>query len=242
MAKNGLNKKISAIFEGVPIPKNDNSQQSGGASEQPLIVDELLSSSVRPGQTIQPSPQTASLKSTAAVKNSAPIPWRKYLKQIENKLFAPKPGVDVAKQKKMAVLILALFIILIFVVTHVLKSSTPASANAQVIPAVNAQNPAVTNAGGAAGGSEGGINWQTPEKYPETLRDPMQAGVSTSGQGENVAIVVKGIVYSERPSAVIDDKIVHQGDKVSGATVVKINKNNIEFEIDGKKWTQEVRR
>jgi hypothetical protein len=251
MAKNGLQKKISTIFEGVAIPKNDNSQQSpavsrqggsAGASEQTSIVDELLSPPIQPGQTAQPSPQAASPKLPASLKNSAPVPWRKYLKQIENKLFAPKPGVDVAKQKKMAVLMLVLFIILIFVLIHILKPSTPVSTSAQVATPPNAKNPAVANAGGTAGVSEGKINWQTPEPYPTTLRDPMQAGASVGGQGGSGGIVIKGIVYSDHPSAVIGTQIVHQGDKVSGATVVKINEKNVEFEMGDKKWTQEVQR
>jgi hypothetical protein len=70
----------------------------------------------------------------------------------------------------------------------------------------------------------------------------MQAGLSASGQGGNGDLVVKGIVYSEHPSAVIGTQIAHQGDKVSGATVIKINKNDVEFEMGDKKWTQEVQR
>jgi hypothetical protein len=70
----------------------------------------------------------------------------------------------------------------------------------------------------------------------------MQAGVSAGSQGGNGGIVIKGIVYSERPAAVIGTQIVHQGDKVSGATVIKINENNVEFEMGDKKWTQEVQR
>jgi hypothetical protein len=35
-------------------------------------------------------------------------------------------------------------------------------------------------------------------------------------------------------------EIVHVGSKVAGATVTKINKDDVEFEINGKKWTQKV--
>jgi hypothetical protein len=67
----------------------------------------------------------------------------------------------------------------------------------------------------------------------------MKPGLSAGGHGGG--LIVKGIVYSEdKPSAVIDSQIVHQGEKIGGVTVVKINKNNVEFEVDGKTWTQEV--
>ncbi len=55
-------------------------------------------------------------------------------------------------------------------------------------------------------------------------------------------IEIKGILYSEEnPSAIIGTEIVHEGATVSGATVVKINKDSVEFERDGKRWTQKVK-
>jgi type II secretory pathway component PulC len=70
----------------------------------------------------------------------------------------------------------------------------------------------------------------------------MQIGsVTTTTDGEIGQITVKGIVYSEdNPSAIIGNEILHEGDKVSGATIVKINKNSVEFEMNGKKWSEKV--
>ena len=49
-------------------------------------------------------------------------------------------------------------------------------------------------------------------------------------------------MYSEdNPTAVVGKKIVHVGEKVSGATVVGIDKDSVEFEMNGKEWTQKVR-
>ena len=88
-------------------------------------------------------------------------------------------------------------------------------------------------------GSE--IDGQIPASYPTMLRDPMQFGPATATQGETGKLIVKGIVYSEdNPSAVIGSQIVHEGDEVSGATVVKINKDSVEFEMNDKRWTQKV--
>ena len=87
------------------------------------------------------------------------------------------------------------------------------------------------------------IDWQVPALYPTTLRDPMQFGSATTAGAVLSEIVVKGIVYSkDNPSAVIGTQIVHEGEKISGATIIKINEDNIEFEMNGEKWMQKVGR
>jgi hypothetical protein len=54
--------------------------------------------------------------------------------------------------------------------------------------------------------------------------------------------LVTGIVYSaDKPSAIIDRKIVHEGDVIYGATVVKIYRDGVKFSKKGKNWEQKVR-
>ena len=52
--------------------------------------------------------------------------------------------------------------------------------------------------------------------------------------------VVGGIVYCAKPSAIVDRQIVHEGDVISGITVVKISKDNVRFSRKGKDWEQKV--
>lgn len=53
--------------------------------------------------------------------------------------------------------------------------------------------------------------------------------------------VVIGILYSsDKPSAIIDNKIVHELDTIHGVTVVKIYKDKVKFQKNGKRWEQEV--
>jgi uncharacterized membrane protein len=55
-------------------------------------------------------------------------------------------------------------------------------------------------------------------------------------------VALKGILYSEdNPSAIVGDKIVKEGDIINGIRVVKINKNTVEFEKDGERWTQRTK-
>jgi hypothetical protein len=55
-------------------------------------------------------------------------------------------------------------------------------------------------------------------------------------------VALKGILYSEdNPSALIGETIVREGDIIDGVKVVKINKDTVEFEKDGEKWTQRTK-
>jgi hypothetical protein len=53
--------------------------------------------------------------------------------------------------------------------------------------------------------------------------------------------LVTGIVYSaDKSSAIVDRQIVHEGDVIHGATVVKIYKDKVKFSKSGKSWEQKV--
>jgi uncharacterized membrane protein len=55
-------------------------------------------------------------------------------------------------------------------------------------------------------------------------------------------VALKGILYSEdNSSALIGETIVAEGDIIDGVKVVKINKDSVEFEKDGEKWTQQTK-
>jgi len=171
----------------------------------------------------QPSPVT---------KPHRQIPLLKIWGQISAKLFASKPGGDSRRQKIMILAMPVLLVVFIFVLTQVLR--TPARPAAKPTNK-SASSDAVFN---------GKINWELPAPYPKTIRDPMTFGaVATQTQEDTSKPMVKGIVYSEdNPCAVVGDRIVSAGDVVQGATVVKINRDSVEFAIGDKNWTQKVER
>ncbi|MHC4159810.1 MAG: hypothetical protein ACYSSO_12110 [Planctomycetota bacterium] len=52
---------------------------------------------------------------------------------------------------------------------------------------------------------------------------------------------VTAILYSEdNPSAIVNGELVKEGDLINDVKVVKIHKNNVEFENNGQRWTQEA--
>ena len=58
---------------------------------------------------------------------------------------------------------------------------------------------------------------------------------------KTIEVIVKSILYSEdNPSAVIGGRIVHEGETIRGVSVIKISRDNVEFEMNGKRWTQKV--
>lgn len=263
MAKNraGLHKEIASIFDGVPILKDNGTGQSFGAAAadqaghipptppapepQNIPTPKPNQPAPSPAKTTRPKPEADADTKTAradyrgktkdpgllsgpwSLKSGA---WRSW-EQIKNKLFTPKLGVSATRQKATVILIPVLFIVLIFVFIQVLATpSQQAAASASFEPS-NA--PAASDS----------IDWEIPAQYPTTLRDPMRISSATTGQLETGRPVVKGIVYSQdNAAAIIGTQVMREGEKVSGATIVKINRDSVEFEMNGKRWTQKVQR
>lgn len=237
--KAGLHKEISSIFKGVPLKRdNDTAPRSGTDASQPphrtfSRLPALERQEPEAAEPKKPAPQTAPPRpkeSKPPKKSSGPSLLQKACERIKNKLHTRKKGVSNNRQKTMVLLVPMLAIALIVVLFNVL--STPSANTA-------AKGPSAAAAASAASGNE--INWQVPPVYPETLRDPTQFGPATT-QAHLGSLTVRGIVYSENPSAVIGTRIVRAGDEISGAKVIKINQDSVEFEMDGKRWTQKVQR
>jgi len=289
--KAGLQKKVSSVFKGVPVPQNNGSQQPSGTPTpdpahgvppKPVAADRQVSQSSlikklnqsedsldntaqkqtpnvlpKPTSTNQmtqnplikklPQPEE-SLKQAAKAAQPKSSPFIKetsdgLLQQIKNKLFTPKPGVSPTKQKAMVIMVPILAIIMIFVFRQVLSKAPRKTKGAGTddTPVVVAN---------ADSGRE--IDWKIPEPISIMTRDPIKLPDEsntqngdpneTTGKVTTGTIIIRDIVYShDRPSAVIGSKIVYVGDKVNDATIIKINRDSIEFETDEKKWVQKVR-
>ena len=283
--KAGLQKKVSSVFNGVPIPRNNNAQQSSGtpapentvntppklvppesqSTQSPLIkkLQQSEESSEKTTPTKQPESGQFVGKKTAPAKQpeggqfvgEKAAPAKKpesqkfvevtspgLLQQIKDKLFEPKPGVSPTRQKAMVILVPALAIIMIFMLRQVL-SKAPRKTDG----ATN-NDPSVVV---AAVDSDNEIDWKIPEPLPAMMRDPIklpdesnfQNGElnGTTGETETETISVKAILYSvDKPSAVINDRILHVGDKINDATVINISQDGVKFERNGEEWVQKV--
>ncbi len=255
MSKNkaGLHKQVSSIFNGVPIPKEDKTEQSAptATKEQPtygppshlsgatLLPDQLTKSppkAIPTEKSKEAEKKPAQVQAPVEIKSSGPSALQQAIKRIKDKLFAPKPGVSPARQKAMVVLVPVMFIGMVLAFYKVLGGGEGETPGPNVITPSNNTTAAASSA----------IDWKIPELYPTTLRDPMQFKkeevTPTDTPKKTEEIIIKGIIFSEEdPSVIIGIDILHEGDKVSGATIVKINQNSVEFEMNGKKWTQKVK-
>jgi len=259
--KAGLHKEISSIFDGVPVPTNQGMARPhlGPPGPQP---GQAGYDSPRPAPRGPENPQIPGglQQFRQAGRPGAPAHARARtanqgaLRQMTKKLFGPKEGVSATRQIVMAVLVPILLVGLIIALTRVLGAPSSKSTWSPK------PKPVAT-----AGQADSEIDWQMPEPYPAGLRDPMQLTAEMTAQIEAEAIAktqavavtpgdtgtteqqptkpqelaVTGILFSEdNPSAVIGTRIAHVGDTIAGATIVKINLTTVEFEKDGKSWTQ----
>ena len=264
MRKSGLHKQISSIFDGVPVPANS------ALSEEPEVLDELMEPAAlnvsEATATQETAPQSsgpslvqrmsgASLEcdSVPIVQVGRPMPTSKpeivaksamgpsFSKQIKKAVFGAHSRLD-ARQKKTGVLVGILSIVF----AAVLFVSLGGVGQTQATAANAADSDSATSTQVTKKTAQ---EWQRPEPLPQSLRNATSPVVMRSGttQGEtateNGALTVKGIVFSKnKPSAIINNEILSEGQTFDGITITKITKETVEFKTDEKRWTQTVQR
>ncbi len=224
-------------------PKDEPVQESGAKpAHQPQFVTakKAKRETTQQSKVIPVRRPEADNGNIAKKRNAVKVVSNGFWGQITNKLFAPKPGVSTTKQKVMVVMLPVLFILLlIFVFSGGVFGTSENKAEAGDEKSVSSIASADLNAQ---------IDWKIPETYPETNRDPMKLGPVERVPDQNesgglIELTVKSILYSEdNPSVVIGNSIFHEGEKVRGVSIIKINKDNVEFVMNGRIWSQEVQR
>lgn len=250
--RTGLQSEIAGIFSGVPVPKKGGkrSQSDGSATKsdtpttKPVDPAQERSGSVIP-KPVAPQPKKIEEPVPAApkpkvVEIKAPEQFTKKIpkkvkRKRKDKIFAPKSGVSASRQKVSIVLFIVFSAALVIVLLRPYYTSRRNTAS-RTAKQADERTATVANIE---------IDWPIPSVYSESLRDPMQLDSSPppppveSSEG----VVVRGIVVSEdRKYAVIGTQYLQEGGIVPGTKIrVKtINPSSVEFEEDGKVWTQKV--
>ena len=249
--RTGLQSEIAGIFSGVPVPKKGGTRSKSDSPEQkPVDPASKQSGSVIPKQ-VTPQPQVPvapvpkkieeplpAAPKPKVVEVKAPKRIAKYTpkktKRRKDKLLAPKSGVSSSRQKAGIILFIFLSTILVIVL---LRPYLLSPEKRTTSPSGGKQD----NSSSIMANIE--IDWPVPAVYSAAdLRDPMVLGQKPPPIIESSEdVVVRGIVVSEdRKYAVIGTDTVQEGDLVPGTNikVIKINPNSVEFEEDGKTWTQ----
>ena len=154
--------------------------------------------------------------------------------------IASQEGPGNGRQKMMMALIPVLAVALVYLLKNPLSVSTVATAQSTQPALAEPVAPPNTE-----------ITWEIPSLYQPGARDPMrlptppvEAAVEepvAAPTQTHVDLVVTGILHSEdRPAAIVDTVLVHEGEQISGATIKRIEKNSVEFEMNGRTWKQTV--
>lgn len=160
-------------------------------------------------------------------------------------------GAGNTRNKVMAVLSLLLAVLLVFLLMNAFdfRFGSPGTSSAET-------GGEVSPASAVLAAAPQPVCWDKPELIPDGLRNPMhpmpaksvpaaEPIVASHSETPDIAKIpefaIKGIVYSEeKASAVIGADIVHEGDTLEGATILKIARTYIEFEMNGHGWKQAV--
>lgn len=221
--KTGLHKKVAFIFEGTPIPSAAPAAAAGPAPAAAAAGSNTYTPQPTPVPSGGAAPSAAPAARPAAGQTRGSAGARNRRKSKKD-----------AKQTQMLILVGVLSFVLIAVLFFVLR--TPAAPPKKAAAAVPSENT-VSSAAETA-------KWIRPEPWPEQIRDPMvqDAAARTPDGGTGTPVcIVRGIVFSQtNPTAIIGNQIVGVGDTINGIKIVSIAKDAVEFEKDGKRWTQTV--
>lgn len=235
----GLQKKISSIFGGIPlpgkpeqppsessVPKQDAAAQAPEHHHQVSYDVQQQPPEMTPSQPFEPvkSSQTDTEVLSNLYKTSA------FLHKLTDKLLGSYGKQLDPRQKKMAILTGGLAVVLVLLLfTFYWPQRNPVNTTG------NSLNSVISDSA-----SDLKINYVPPNPLPDNLRDPMGTGISRNYSGGGLTI--SGIVVGEEKSMVIiGGNYYYEGQEVSGDTIVKINNNSVEFETkDGKRMTLQV--
>jgi len=255
--KHGLHKKVSSIFDGIDVPKPGGSQPEEEIPDQKAIpqvpkVGEPKSGYAPTKVPDKEKPEKAGETTPSIIQKSVKQKIvKKPVKRSSYKLTAPIPGVSGKKEKLKIATIPILFIVLVMVLISVFKTDTGTKEDKAEEVAKRQTEIALIESRRTEAEK---VSWAAPNVYPARMPDPMKKNRPrfTRGrreidvaieEGDTVydAIEIKSILYSyDSPSIVIGDDILYEGDKVLGVVISKINKENVEFEKEGIKFTKKL--
>jgi hypothetical protein len=266
--KGGLQKKISSIFDGVHVPgsrKVDplttaDPPSTDADAAHPINTDATpptskILSQKTPKETLRPA-------SKQNVRPSQVLRSRRRAERV--KAEAEVNEKYETKQKIFTFMIPVLVALLAYMIYDVFIAGTNQPDTTSIYKGRTEERKRAMEEAHAL------ITWQKPDLYPENLLDPMmeEADVDIYVEGQplrddksqrkgpdgkiytkeeayvmGLDINIDSILYSERKSSVvIDNAILREGNKIRKATIIKINKNNVEFERDGDNFTRPQRR
>ncbi len=240
-SKAGLHKKISSIFDGVPIP--------GPGSNDPTAQSSLAGrgggAAVAPGQASaegNTSSLTVAMSSGGTERTEAARPGRTASAPKKSWLKASAGGTAKSGNRPVGKIAVVGILAVVLIVVLVMALGQPAPGKAGQTSAKVEKDTTV-----AKKASADIPVWPILEPYPTGLRDPMVLVEPPKPVEETPEIikqelfVLKGVVLGEKGNtAIVGSDIVSVGDQIQGARIIRIDRGEVEFEKDGQRWVQTV--
>ena len=230
--KAGLHKRVSSIFEDLNV-----ADQTGTAHQADAGADAGAALSVEHHDRQPPSAGRSLQPQSCQIEEPIAEPVAEEATKVRKvRVVRPRPGKPKVKATRRQIHVAAGVIILLLMTLAVMGGRTWFAAPAE---------PEGNTAGQASAFAENvaAIDWQMPRRLPEPIRDVMsyEHNLTISRPGQLQEIVVRGILYSDdQPSAIIGTQIVQVGNEIMGARIIGITRHAVEFEKEGRKWTQNV--
>lgn len=214
--RTGLQTNINVIFKDAPVP-GKNHEKSSASANSPV-----------------PIPKSRDVVQTKTFPVEEPI--SKSLKRDKPSgagLFATRlgnRGVSSKRRKTSIVLVFVLLIALVFLFVRNFFGLQENSINSGIVVSEQAKT--------AISLKQVEINWPVPPVYPKDIRDPMEL---TKVEMPEISM---GLIVSinNKLSVVIDGQILSEGDIITGASVVKVNSDYVEFMANERSWKQKMPR
>ena len=257
--KGGLQKKISSIFDGVHVPGSKKTDTPKTADRTPDAAPAPPTSKI----LSQEPPKEAQRPAAATKQNVRPSQVLRSRRRAERiKAEAVAIEKNESRQKVVTLMIPVLMALLAYMIYDVFFARQTRTDSTILHKGKTEEFKRAMEEAHAK------ITWQIPNIYPDDLRDPMledELDRYIKGQtvfpNDSEEHVSEGIIYTKeeayeiglditidsilfsviKRSVVIDNMILHEGDEIRKATIIKINKNSVDFERDDKNFTRPSR-
>jgi hypothetical protein len=244
-SKAGLHKKISSIFDGVPIPgsaagtpavSSDAAGLTGRGGGEPAVSGLASAEGVSGSLAVAMDTANAAPPVSATPHRSAGPGRKGWLKSFGG-------GARGSRKPPVGKIAMVTVLMIVFGLVLVMALRQPSASKAGQTPANPEKDPAAAKKAAEI------PTWAMPEPYPAGLRDPMVLVEAPKPVEEETVIevkkpdlfVIKGVVLGARGNtAIVGSEIVSVGDQVQGAKVTRIDRGEVEFEKDGQRWVQTV--
>jgi hypothetical protein len=254
--------KVSSVFKGVAYDSNYINSQS---AEQKVKINKTENSNSR-ATNENPLLRSSLIARLDNAEDSLAKGWNNGKSNNVNKVVCYRdPVIDMdmphfveqdgkclisrkafsKKRRKVIILSAPVLIVIIILIHRYCFHSSPQESEASESIGPPASSMSLISMSDVKNDVDSQVLQILPEQVTDFLRYREE---ETDKEKENKAVAkekmkmdLRAILFSEyKPSAIINGKIIHVGDKLDDVVITCINKDGVEFEKNGETWSQKL--